>query len=175
MRRLTTTIAALTAITLGAAGVATADSDKPKPNNVAAKQCQAEKQADRAAFQQTYGPKHAMRNCKRAHRDDAEDSIATASQECRAERDADPVAFQETYGSNGNGKNAFGKCVSARVREDTAEGASEFSNAARECRAERSADPDGFAATYGTNENRRNAFGKCVSQKVRADEATSAA
>ncbi len=26
---------------------------------------------------------------------------------------------------------------------------------------------ENFAATYGTNPNKRNAFGKCVSEKVR--------
>ena len=42
----------------------------------------------------------------------------------------------------------------------------EFKNAAKECRAEREADPDAFEETYGTNGNKKNAFGKCVSTKV---------
>ena len=176
MRRVTTiTAAVLTAFALSAAAVASAGDVKPKPNNVAAKQCQAEKHADKAAFKATYGPKHAMRNCKRQHRDDAGEAIENASQQCRAEQEADPIAFEEAYGSNGNGKNAFGKCVSQKVHEDTDNGAEEFANAAQECRAERTADPEGFAEFYGTNRNDRNAFGKCVSGKARENEETSTA
>ena len=39
-------------------------------------------------------------------------------------------------------------------------------NAAQECDAERSADRKAFEDKYGTNHNKKNAFGKCVSQKV---------
>ena len=38
-------------------------------------------------------------------------------------------------------------------------------NAAQQCRAERAADIDAFREKYGTNKNKRNAFGKCVSSK----------
>jgi hypothetical protein len=41
-------------------------------------------------------------------------------------------------------------------------------NAAQACRTERRADPAAFRQKYGTNPSRRNAFGKCVSQKARA-------
>src|SRR3712207_8914613 len=51
------------------------------------------------------------------------------------------------------------------------EEAAEAKNAAQECRAERQADPSAFAEKYGTNRNKRNAFGKCVSSKAQeADE-----
>ena len=46
-------------------------------------------------------------------------------------------------------------------------------NAAKQCRAERgttSATREAFAARYGTNANKRNAFGKCVSQKAREEQ-----
>src|SRR5215211_1882060 len=43
----------------------------------------------------------------------------------------------------------------------------ELKNAAQECKAEREADPVKFAE-YGTNENGKNAFGKCVSSKAKA-------
>jgi hypothetical protein len=43
-------------------------------------------------------------------------------------------------------------------------------NASQECRAERETLGDeAFAEQYGTNENKRNAFGKCVSQKAQED------
>ena len=51
----------------------------------------------------------------------------------------------------------------------------EIQNAAQECRAEREADAAVFAETYGTNDNDRNAFGKCVSTKVHEDEAVTPA
>jgi hypothetical protein len=89
----------------------------------AAKLCAEQKKADKAAFKALWG-KHAMRDCIRAGR--AEDEVATAepeeihnaAQECRAEREADAAAFAETYGTNANDRNAFGKCVSTKVRED---------------------------------------------------------
>ncbi len=141
--------------------------DEPKPNNVAAKLCSAEKHADKAAFEATYGPKHAMRNCKRAHRDEGEAVAKNAAQECKAEREADPALFEQTYGTNDNYSNAFGKCVSSKVKDEAAEDGEDFDNAAKECRAERREDPDAFRETYGSNRNGRNAFGKCVSQRVR--------
>jgi hypothetical protein len=100
-----------------------------------------------------------------------------AAKECKAERTADPVAFAAKYGTNANKRNAFGKCVSqkARAKEAAADAqdeqeATEFKNAAKECDAERTADPAAFAAKYGTNANKRNAFGKCVSSKASEDE-----
>jgi hypothetical protein len=137
--------------------------------NVAAKQCAAEKKADKAAFRATYG-EHAMRNCIKGTTDDAADELRNAAKECKAERAADPDAFRDTYGANEGGQNAFGKCVSTKVRAAVDEAVTEFKNAAQECRAEREADPDAFHATYGSNHNGRNAFGKCVSSHVKEDE-----
>jgi hypothetical protein len=151
-------------------GVATAAADKPSDESKAAKAlCVEQKQADKAAFEATYG-KNAMRNCKRAARDEVSEAAKNAAQECRAEQEADPALFTETYGSNKNGKNAFGKCVSTKSDEAAEEEVEEFQNAAQECRAEREADPAGFAETYGSNENKKNAFGKCVSSKVQEDD-----
>jgi hypothetical protein len=44
-----------------------------------------------------------------------------------------------------------------------------FKNAAKACKAERAQNPDAFATKYGTNANKRNAFGKCVSQKAKKE------
>ena len=88
-----------------------------------------------------------------------------AAKECRAERgttDATQDAFKAKYRN-------FGKCVSAGAREIQAERKEARSNAARDCRAEREAmGVEAFREQYGTNRNKRNAFGKCVSAKVRA-------
>ncbi len=84
-----------------------------------AKECAKLKKADKAAFRALYG-KRAMRTCIRrenpAGATPAE--LKNAAQECRAERDADADAFRETYATNSKKRNAFGKCVSTKVRAD---------------------------------------------------------
>ena len=170
MRRLTAAASLCAAGLMSFAGAAIAGDHQPNQHQVAAKMCVAEKHADAAAFESTYGPKHAMRNCVRAHREEGGDTLANVSQQCRDEQAADPEGFTTTYGTNGNGKNAFGKCVSSNAGQAAADDGEQFANAAQECRAERQGDPDAFAATYGSNRNGRNAFGKCVSQRVREDE-----
>jgi hypothetical protein len=137
--------------------------------NLAAKQCAAEKKADRVAFRAAYG-EHPMRNCIKGTTDEVQAELKNAAKECKAEREADPAAFQENYGTNENGSNAFGKCVSKKVRAEIKEDVAEFKNAAKECREERKADADAFREKYGNNHNGRNAFGKCVSQKVKHSE-----
>jgi hypothetical protein len=102
-----------------------------------------------------------------------------AAKDCREERgdtDASIAAFREKYGTNANKKNAFGKCVSQKAKakekkqdKKDAAAAVEFKNAAKACDAERSADEKAFADKYGTNGNKKNAFGKCVSQKTHED------
>jgi hypothetical protein len=158
--------AAVVAVSL--AGVSAA-SDEGHARSLAAKQCAAEKRADKAAFRALYG-KRAMRNCIKGTTDEVADELKKAAKECKAERQADPDAFRETYGGNENGRNAFGKCVSGKVRAEIAADVAEFKNAAKACKAERDADPDAFRETYGANENGRNALGKCVSTHVREDE-----
>jgi hypothetical protein len=101
-----------------------------------------------------------------------------ASRECREERgdtEATRAAFRAKYGTNANKSNAFGKCVSQKAKakqaaEDAedAEEAAERKDAAEECDAERGDTNESrkaFEAKYGKNGNKRNAFGKCVSQK----------
>lgn len=86
-----------------------------------AKACADLKQADKAAFKATYGPKHATKNCKQGEVPAADETTTgefkNASKECRSEREADALAFHAAYGSNKNGKNAFGKCVSSKVKK----------------------------------------------------------
>ena len=110
---------------------------------------------------------------------------------------AAPGSFKQTYGTNKNRSNAFGKCVSknaktlhgihaSAVEQCKSQGAKplgkcvrqaehqkqaatqdEIVNAAKQCRSERSANPSAFREKYGTNRNKRNAFGKCVSKTVK--------
>jgi hypothetical protein len=90
-----------------------------------------------------------------------------AAAQCRAERAADPQAFKDHYGTNANKSNAFGKCVSSKAKAQGARQDQATDNAAKQCMAERQADPAAFKDHYGTNANKSNAFGKCVSSKVK--------
>ena len=102
---------------------------------------------------------------------------AHAADEAKEEQSAHSNAAKECKAEGLHGRE-FGKCVSekARAKEKKADAedqqeATEFKNAAKACDDERG-DTDetrqAFADKYGTNENKKNAFGKCVSQK--ADE-----
>ena len=92
-----------------------------------------------------------------------------AQKQCRAERNAmGAQTFKDTYGTNKNRSNAFGKCVSHRTRQNTGDEKTAHSNASKECKAERAADPAAFKDKYGTGKNKSNAFGRCVSQKSKA-------
>ena len=99
-----------------------------------------------------------------------------ASKECKAERGTDAAtqeAFALKYGTNKNGKNAHGKCVSQKTKEEAAERKAARESASKACRAERGDTPESkqaFAEKYGTNKNKRNAFGKCVSGKAKTKQ-----
>ena len=157
-----------------------------KPSNAdkraAIAQCRAERgktRATREAFKAKY---HSFARCLRrdVKREQAESARAraNAAKDCKAERQADPAAFQQKYGANHNDRNAYGKCVSSKAKHKKAQmdaqdlqEAKQFRNAAKECAAERrDIGRDAFKQKYGTNRNKRNAFGKCVSSKVHENE-----
>ncbi len=99
-----------------------------------------------------------------------------AAKECRSERgttDATKEAFAQKYGTaKSNYKNAFGKCVSSRARDERAERRAAKRNASRDCRDERKADAQAFRLKYGTAKSHyKNAFGKCVSQHAKQEKA----
>jgi hypothetical protein len=154
----------------------------PSANSVAVQQCVAEKHAmGNKAFKALYG-KRAMRTCAGKQTPRAQGTVNNAAQQCKAEQ-ADPnfaashggLTFAQFYGTNPNDANAFGKCVSGKVQAAQAEQQAQVQNAAQKCRAERS-DPNfagshggkTFEEFYGTNRNKKNAFGKCVSSKAKA-------
>jgi hypothetical protein len=137
----------------------------------ASKFCKAVKEDMGATlFKQTYGTNHNRSNahgkCVSKNVHTVDDVHASAVRDCRTERDADEAAFNDKYGTGKNGHNAFGKCVSSKSKELTNDAQDEIENAAKKCRTERAADRDAFAQKYGTNHNKRNAFGKCVSHEV---------
>jgi ribosomal protein S25 len=143
----------------------------------AAKFCKALR-ADMGAttFKQTFGTNKKKSNaygkCVSKHARTVDEVHSDAVKDCRAEREADPTAFTNKYGTGKNRKNAFGKCVSQTQTKLTSEAADAIENAAKECKTERKADPSAFASKYGTNANKRNAFGKCVSRTVRENESS---
>ena len=112
----------------------------------------------------------------------AEKKAAKAA--CKAERALiGAQAFSDKYGTNANKKNAIGTCLSKKAKkakkaddedeaDDEAKGAAE-ENAAKKCKAERALDAQAFSGKYGTNHNKRNAFGKCVSKLAKAQGSSS--
>lgn len=162
-------IGAVLALALPAA--AAAAQPEPSAEDLARAACKTEKhEMGTKLFKTTYAAKStskAMKACVAKGEPAAEEEAKNAAQACKAERDADKEAFVEKYGSNKNGKNAYGKCVSATASAKTQDEAEDRSNAAHTCKALKKDDADEFAETYGSG---RNAFGKCVSATARADD-----
>ncbi|MEA2450134.1 MAG: hypothetical protein QOG63_2066 [Thermoleophilaceae bacterium] len=151
----------------------------------AVKTCKELRQAaGKKGFAELYGKKGLGRCIKKETRENAaeqqqaqDNAQSNAAKDCKAERDADPAAFAEQYGTGKKGKNAYGKCVSQHAKADEqaqeqqdAQQDDDQVSAAQQCKDERKADPAAFAAQYGTNANKRNAYGKCVSQKTHEQE-----
>jgi hypothetical protein len=168
------------------AALADSGNSTPNPKQVAAQQCTAQLHAMGAkAFKALYA-KPAMQTCQGKQGKSGQNTVNNAAQQCKAEQ-ADPnfatghngVTFDQFYGTNGNDRNAFGKCVSGKVQSSQAQQEQNLQNAAQQCRAERS-DPNfavghggkSFTDFYGTKHNKKNAFGKCVSQKAKVLEST---
>jgi hypothetical protein len=177
-----------------AASAQAGQTPSPSDRQNAAQQCRFERgatAATREAFAAKYATNHNKSNafgkCVSATaREDAqqrEDAHTGAPQACRTEQGTtseSKAAFAHKYGTNGNGKNAFGKCVSMKAQElkqqsddqDRAQ-ATARKNAAKQCAQERgttTASRDAFAAKYGTGAHKRNAFGRCVSKLANAHE-----
>ena len=102
---------------------------------------------------------------------------ASPAQACKTELTTLGAAnFKSLYAPGGSGANAMGKCVSKHAKL----AATNRTNAAKACTAER-AMPEAdfraahggksFAELYGKNDNDRNAHGKCVSAKAQAANA----
>ena len=180
MRRLLIIVGALLMLAVPATTAVAKPSKADKRE--AQKECRAERgttDATREAFKAKYRNfgDCVSQNAREA-KAERKAAKANASRECREERgdtDESREAFRAKYGTNANGRNAFGKCVSQKAKaqrteqdEEDAEEAEESKNAAKECDAERGDTQEtrkAFEDKYGTNGNKRNAFGKCVSQK----------
>jgi hypothetical protein len=166
----------VSAVAALAAPIAALAADPPPSEGPSAAQaCAAERTAiGDALFRQTHGTNanksNAFGKCVAKKAAQQQENHTNAASECRAEQ-SDPnfaathsgKTFAQFYGT-GNGKNAFGKCVSGKARaENQADNTAEI-NAARTCKSERALDPAAFKAKYGTNRTKSNAFGKCVAK-----------
>lgn len=177
----------LTIATLGALALATpavAQETTPTTSTpTAQEQCRTERDAmGKAVFAATYGTNENRSNAfgkcvsKRnaATEEAAAEARTNAAKECKAEQAADEAAFQAKYATNKRKTNGYGKCVSGKAKTKTAETVQEQVeadiSAAKSCKAERKRDPAAFKAKYGTNENKSNAFGKCVSAAAKAQQ-----
>jgi hypothetical protein len=168
MKKVWLAVGVLTAMALPATAAALSPSDFKN----AAKYCKAVR-ADLgvSTFKQTYGTnKHksnAYGKCvsKQARVEHGNHSNAVST--CRDERAQDVTAFNQKYGTGHNGSNALGKCVSQKSKAASEDEQQATVNAARGCREERSQGAQAFKDKYGTNRNKSNAFGKCVSKKAK--------
>jgi hypothetical protein len=172
MKRVLIITATLAALLAPAAGVASAKPNKADKRE-AKQECRAlggDTKATREAFKAEF---HSFGACVKEKAGEAKaerkQAKRNAARDCRDERAADPTAFSAKYRN-------FGKCVSEKAKakreeqdEADADEAETKTNAAQECDAERSADRKAFVEKYGTNHNKKNAFGKCVSQKAHED------
>ena len=145
----------------------------PTDEKNAAKECKAERGTDSAtqeAFTLKYGSgkngKNALGKC-----------VSERAKEEAAERKAAKRKAKRVCQSQ-EGKKNYAKCLTRQARkaakkQDKAdqEEIEEFKNAAKECDAERGEDPttkETFTTKYGTGKKGKNAFGKCVSSKVKS-------
>ena len=98
-----------------------------------------------------------------------------AEKACKTERGSTATSialFNTKYGTNKNKKNALGKCVSSKSKgeDEEDEEKQDKLNASKKCKELRGTTATSITAfenTYGTNKNKKNAFGKCVSKHAK--------
>ncbi|MDH4102731.1 MAG: hypothetical protein OEW52_00925 [Thermoleophilia bacterium] len=158
------------------AGQGPSGGSTPNPAQLCAEQL---KTMGAVGFQSTYAPngnaQSAMGKCiSRQARASAGDQN-NAAKKCKSERVSLGVTgFNDKYGTNKNKRNAFGKCVSGLAKEQGEDRQENTLNAAKTCKAERaSMGVMNFNELHGTNKNKKNAFGKCVSKLAKAQGSSS--
>jgi hypothetical protein len=102
--------------------------------------------------------------------------LAAASGGKHSETFAAAVRTMFPSASNVTAKNAHGKCVSSKTKENSTEtvkaAKQAHANAAKTCKEQRSSDAAGFATQWGT---KKNAYGKCVSATAKKQQEEAAA
>jgi hypothetical protein len=133
-----------------------------------------------ALFKTTYGTNadksNAFGKCVSAWTQTVHQNRHAAETACKAEQ-ADPAfatthggkTFVQFYGVGNSEANALNRCIKSKQAAATAADKQDVVNAARTCKAERKSLGDvAFKAKYGTNADKSNAFGKCVSKLASA-------
>jgi len=173
MRKTFVTLVAGACLAVPAGALAADDAANATPNASQACKKQREMMGE-GAFKATYGTNDSKSNafgkCVSKMSKAQQDDQSGAAEKCKAEEKADAAAFAAKYGTNKNGKNAYGKCVSSQSEEADQKRTEATVSAAKQCKAERKADPAAFKMKYGTNKSKANAFGKCVSTKAKAQQ-----
>lgn len=170
-------LAAPAALAVPPAGQGPSGGSTPNPSQLCAEQLRT---MGAANFTSTYASngngKNAMGKCVSRQAQVVATAADNAAKKCKAERgttEASIAAFETKYGTNPNKKNALGKCVSSMVNATVEGQQAATMNAAKKCKAERATNPAAFKATHGTNKNKANAFGKCVSKLAKEQGSSS--
>ncbi len=147
--------------------VAVAQDQPPTPKQSASQACKDERTAMGAeTFANTYGTnankKNAFGKCVSKRAKEAKAEAKTAKQECKAAAKA--IADKSARKA---ARKACNKKAEKQVEAEMQETTEERTSAAETCKKEQEADAEAFATKYGTNANKRNAFGKCVSSQAK--------
>jgi hypothetical protein len=133
-------------------------------------ECKDELALDPAAFLEKYRPVG-----EAAPGEDAGDDNEPAESEPADDSGDDDVAAARQGGTGDlpavqlpGLRAALAHCVAQKVKTFVQERKKALRAAFKECKAQRGADPEGFRDQYGSNRNKRNALGKCVSQEAKA-------
>ena len=151
---------------------ASADTASPADKANGARACQALRTSLGAAFASTYGTNadksNAFGKCVSRWTQAEHQNRLAAETACKAEQ-AD-AGFAAAHGGKGKkGVNALNRCVQDKTEATRAALKAAVVKAARSCKAERTAmGAAAFKAKYGTNADKSNAFGKCVSKLASA-------
>jgi len=177
MRRAWIAVIAVAALALPGLALADGEAGTPSSTKNASKVCKALRaQMGVELFRQTYGTNHNHRNahgkCVSKHRHAVKQLIIQAIAECKAQLGA--TQSRKDKGEDNSAKRALRECVRQKLAAGLTERREAFETAAKSCDTERTADPAAFRAKYGSNENHRNAFGKCVVKTVRENQAAEA-
>jgi hypothetical protein len=177
MRRAWIAVMAVAVLAMPAAGFAHGDDGSQSSRKNASALCKALRvQMGTELFQQTYGTNHNHRNalgkCVSKQRHAVKKLIAEAVRECKTELGVNQS--RKNKHPDKAARRALRECVKQKLQAKLGERRDAFVNAAKACETERAADDAAFRAKYGSNENDRNAFGKCVVKTVRANQTAEA-
>jgi len=139
----------------------------PAQNAAAQAACRAQRTAlGTAVFNQTYvgttnrNRANAFGKCVSNAVKNAQANTAAAVTSCKTAQAADRTAFKSKYGT-------LGECVSVTASAANQANQAATIAAAKSCKTEQAAGLAAFTTKYGTGASKSNAFGKCVSSKVK--------